>query len=41
MSKEWIFSDDFKIKFSDKLFNEFMSTDNFKWTDEIVKDYGE
>ena len=41
MSKEWIFSDDFKIKFSDKLFNEFMSTDNFKWTDEIVKEYGE
>ena len=41
MSKEWIFSDDFKIKFSDKLFNEFMSTYNFQWTDEIVKEYGE
>lgn len=39
MSKEWIFSDDFKIKFSDKLFNEFMSTDNFKWTDELVKEF--
>lgn len=39
MSKEWIFSDDFKIKFSDRLFNEFMSTDNFKWTDELVKEF--
>ena len=38
MSKEWIFSDDFKIKFSDKLFNEFMSNDKFVWNDTLVKE---